>query len=468
MRNDTESPFSLTLTQSDLQLQVLRFNGREALNQPYRFDLELIGLAPALQPDLLLGHPAFLRLDGESGIHGIVHSVSLSALAPRRIGYRLTLVPYLQQLEQGPRRQIFHRLSVVQVLRRLLEDNGLPADSYRFELPHGQYPCRPFCIQYDESDLTLLQRLCEEEGIHYHFEHAPKGHVLVFAEDPKSFPSRPIELPLRPNDNSVPALKRLYLRHHGMLPGLPVAFSDRATTETEASAANQTLEPIDHKTMHGDPALTHRNQTGRRHLERLRCRQREIHGHSDQPTLRGGGIVQICDHSVSMFNDQWLITEVQHRGRQFSILEPDLPATSSARDYHNRFTAIPWATVFRPALKHPKPCIPGYHLAHVLGHAGQPAQSDERGHISVSLWAPDQEGITLPVSRLTLNNSPLLMAGSEVLVSFLDGDPDRPVLCPGAVDTGAGQAAAPPKPSRGNPDAGLLLDWLLNPPNFTP
>ena len=468
MRNDTESPFSLTLTQSDLQLQVLRFNGREALNQPYRFDLELIGLAPPIDPDLLLGHPAFLRLDRDSGIHGIIHSVCLSAPAPRRIGYRLTLVPYLQQLEQGPRRRVFHRLTVVQVLQRLLEDNGLPADSYRFELPHGQYPCRPFCIQYDESDLTLLQRLCEEEGIHYHFEHTPQGHVLVFAEDPKSFPTRPVELSLRPNDNSIPAIERLYLRHHGMLPGLPVGFSDRATTDTEAWAANQPIEQIDHEAMHGDPALTHRYQAGRRHLERLRCRQREIHGHSDQPALHGGDIVQICEHPVSTFNDQWLITEVQHRGRQFSILEPDLPATSSARDYHNRFTAIPWATVFRPALKHPKPCIPGYHLAHVLGHPGQPAQADERGQVSVSLWAPDQEGITLPVSRLTLNNSPSLRAGSEVLVSFLDGDPDRPVLCPGAVDTGAGHAAAPPKPSRGNPDAGLLLDWLLNPPNFTP
>lgn len=467
MRNDTESPFSLTLTQSDLQLQVLRFNGREALNQPYRFDLELISLAPPINPDLLLGHPAFLRLDGESGVHGIVHSVSLSALAPRRIGYRLTLVPYLQQLEQGPRRRVFHRLSVVQVLQRLLEGNGLPADSYRFELPHGQYPCRPFCIQYDESDLTLLQRLCEEEGIHYHFEHTPQGHVLVFAEDPKSFPPRPVELPLRPDDSLLPAVKRLYLRHHPMTPGLPGGFSDRATTETEASAANQSLEQIDHEAMRGDPTLAHRYQASRRHLERLRCRQREIHGHSDQPALHGGDIVQILEHPVSSFNDQWLITEVQHRGRQFSILEPDLPATSSARDYRNRFTAIPWSTVFRPALKHPKPRIPGYHLAHVLGCAGQPAKPDERGRISVSLWAPDQEGIMLPVSRLAPGDGPGLMAGSEVLVSFLDGDPDRPVLCPGAVDTGAGRVVSP-KPSRGNPDAGLLLDWLLNPPDFTP
>ncbi|SSB94707.1 type VI secretion system secreted protein VgrG [Pseudomonas sp. 43mfcvi1.1] len=468
MRNDTESPFSLTLTQSDLQLQVLRFNGREALNQPYRFDLELIGLAPPINPDLLLGHPAFLRLDGESGVHGIVHSVSLNAQAPQLIVYRLTLVPYLQQLEQGPRRRVFHQLSVVQVLQRLLEEHPLPTDSYRFELPHGQYPCRPFCIQYDESDLTFLQRLCEEEGIHYHFEHAPHGHVLVFAEDPKSFPARAIELPLRPSDNLLPAIKRLYLRHHSRMPGLPVGFSDRAMPEAGATAANHLLEQIDHEAMRGDPALAHRYQAGRRHLERLRCRQREIHGHSTQPALHGGDIVQVCEHPVATFNDQWLITEVQHRGRQFSILEPDLPATPSARDYRNRFTAIPWSTVFRPALKHPKPCIPGYHLAHVLGRTGQPARPDERGQVSVSLWAPDQEGITLPVSRLTLGDSPSLMAGSEVLVSFLDGDPDRPVLCPGAIDTGAGQTAVPPKPPRGNHDAGLLLDWLLNPPDFTP
>ncbi|ROM69408.1 type IV secretion protein Rhs [Pseudomonas brassicacearum] len=468
MRNDTESPFSLTLTQSDLRLQVLRFNGREALNQPYRFDLELIGLAPPMSPDTLVGQPAFLCLDGESGIHGIVQSVSLSAHAPHRIGYRVTLVPYLQHLDQGPRRRVFHRLSVVQVLQRLLEDNALPAHSYRFDLPHGQYPCRPFCIQYEESDLDLLHRLCEEEGIHYHFEHAFQGHVLVFAEDPKSFPARPVELTLQQDASPQPAVQRLYQRHHSIASGLPAGFSDRGLTETAASAANHPFNGVDHETIRSNPALAYRDQVGRRNLERLRCRQREIHGHSTQPALRSGHVAQISEHPVSAFNDQWLITEVRHRGRQFSILETNLPSTPPAQDYHNRFSAIAWSTVFRPALKHRKPCIPGYHLAHVLGPAGQPARLDERGHVSVSLWAPDGEGITLPVSRLTLDDSPALIAGSEVLVSFLDGDPDRPVLCPGAVDTGAGSAAAAPKPPLRDHDAGLLLDWLLNPPDLTP
>lgn len=468
MRNDTESLFSLTLTQSDLRLQVLRFNGREALNQPYRFDLELIGLAPPLNPDALLGQPAFLRLDGESGIHGIVHSVSLSAHDPHRIGYRLTLVPYLQHLEQGPRRRVFYRLSVVQMLQRLLEDNALPAHSYRFELPHGHYPCRPFCIQYEESDLDLLQRLCEEEGIHYHFEHALEGHVLVFAEDPGSFPARLIELTLRQDAGLQSAIQRLYQRHRSMAPGLPAGFNDRAMSEAGASAANHAFKGLDHESLRGNPALAHGDQVGRRNLERLRCGQRQIHGHSAQSALRSGLIAQISEHPVSTFNDQWLITEVQHRGRQFSILETNLPPTPPAPDYRNRFSAIAWSTVFRPALKHSKPRIPGYHLAHVLGPAGQPARTDEHGQVQVSLWTPDDEGILLPVSRLALGARPALIAGSKVLVSFLDGDPDRPVLCPGVVDSGGGQAAAPPKPAPSPSDAGLLFDWLLNPPDTTP
>ena len=74
---------------------------------------------------------------------------------------------------------------------------GCPPDSYRFELATGHYPLRPFCIQYEESDLALLQRLCEEEGIHYHFEHQRDGHVLVLADDSLSFPQEPLLMPFQ-------------------------------------------------------------------------------------------------------------------------------------------------------------------------------------------------------------------------------------------------------------------------------
>ncbi|WP_434650572.1 contractile injection system protein, VgrG/Pvc8 family [Pseudomonas sp. D1-2] len=247
MRNDSEHPFSLTILQSDLRLQVLRLNGREALNQPYRFDLDLIGLAPPVSPDSLLGQAAFLRLDGESGVHGVVHYVSLTADTMRRVGYRLTLVPHLQQLEQGPRRRVFHRLNVVQILQCLLEGNAVPPDSYRFELPHGQYPTRPFCIQYEESDLDMLQRLCEEEGIHYHFEHAPQGHVAVFAEDPKSFPAQPVELVMRQDADRHPTIRRLYQRHHSIIARPPVGHNDRGATLPPGARPQKKCVKIRHR-----------------------------------------------------------------------------------------------------------------------------------------------------------------------------------------------------------------------------
>lgn len=462
MRNDTGYSFSLTLTESNLRLHVHRFSGREALNQPFRFDVDLIGLGPPINLDIMLGQQAFLHLGTESGVHGIVDSVSLTSHALHRVGYRLTLVPYLQSLEQRPRRRVFGRLSAVQVLQHLLEEHELPAHSYRFELPHGHYPCRPFCIQYDESDLELLQRLCEEEGIHYHFEHAATGHVLVFAEDPTSFPGQPVGLNLHQQEGRQPAINRLYQRHHLTPPELPANAKERSSAAAfETSAANHpfTGPALDTAWNNG----VHAQQAGRRTLERLRCTQREIHGQSSQPTLRSAAIVQIDGHPISTFNDQWLVTEIKHRGRQPSILEAPSSSSPGSGHYRNRFLAIPWSTVFRPALKHPKPRIAGCHLAYMHGQ-------HEHGQANVSLWSAEGEVITLPLSRLTLQDSPLPPAGSQVLVTFLDGDPDRPVLCPGIFglpgpgdSDAAGPSGGPPTPpGRGTE---LLLDWLLSPPD---
>ena len=151
------------------------------------------------------------------------------------------------------------------------------------------------------------------------------------------------------------------------------------------------------------------------------------------------------------------------------MLETNLPTSPAAKDYRNQFCAIPWSSAYRPLLMHPKPCIPGYHLAYVLGPPGQAATPDLQGRVMISLWNRDDEGIALPVSRLTPGDHPSLLAGSEVLVSFLDGDPDRPVLCGGLLEPGPGNGGpAPPRPVAPSNNTGLLFDWLLNPPDVTP
>ncbi|MDB5995039.1 MAG: putative Rhs element Vgr protein [Pseudomonas sp.] len=439
MHNDKESPFTLTLLDGDLSLQVLRFSGCEALNQPYRFDVEVIGLAPAMSLDRLLQQTVFLNLTEDEGIHGIIHSATREHRGPHRIGYQLVIVPWLQTLDSQCRRRVFHQLDVPEILQQLLAENALPEGSYRLELPGGRYPVRPFCIQFDESDLAFLQRLCEEEGIHFHFEHARDGHVLVLADDSLSFPQEPLLMPFldEPLQHANrPMISELFQRH---------------------SAPPPTGHPAAH--------LLDREHLSRRILERLRCGHRQIQGQSNQSELRSGHIVQVSEHPLSNFNDQWLLTEIRHQGQQPSILAQD--TYNLPRRYSNQFTAIPWSTVFRPALTHPRPGIPGFQPAKVLGAVGQPAALDDQGRIRVRLWPTAQtdddeaDGLWLPVvlaapdGRITPSRLPL--GGSEVLVSFLDSDPDRPVLC-----AATSQPSAPPPARQPRGDDRLLLDWLVN------
>ncbi|WP_207266246.1 type VI secretion system Vgr family protein [Pseudomonas sp. GW101-3H06] len=476
MHNDKESPFTLTLLDDNLSLQVVQFSGLEALNQPYRFDIEVLGPAPALPLERLLQQPALLNPGQGPGFHGVLHSVSREHQGPHRIRYKLVLVPALQALDKYRSRRVFKHLSVPMILRQLLEEHDLPDSSYRFELATGHYPLRPFCIQYEETDLTLLQRLCEEEGIHYHFEHHHDGHVLVFAEDSLSFPQEPLLMTFSsdtPAASSPPTLSELFQRHDAQSPSPRLDAKTRGATGCDDSAANHPFAPAMPPLPRPAIEQRHRDQLARRHLERLRCRQAQIHGQSNHPELRSACIVQVAEHPLSGFNDQWLVTQARHQGQQRSILAPDTPDTPPR--YRNQFTAIPWATVFRPALEQTRPGIPGYQPARVCGPAGQPATLDERGRVQVSLWPasdvdPEEPGdLWVPIALATADNSfdpsNLPLAGSDGLVSFLDGDADRPVFCASLEQRPA------PRPVRSRVLQGesrLLLDWLIDPTNSEP
>ncbi|UWF47338.1 type VI secretion system tip protein VgrG [Pseudomonas sp. N3-W] len=473
MHNDKESPFTLTLVERDLSLQVLQFSGHEGLNQPYRFTVDAIGLTPPMELERLLQQSAFLSLGDDQGFHGRLHSASREHRGAHRVGYHLVLVPHLQTLEQQRRRRVFHRLSVPDIVRQLLEEHALPESSYRIELTTGHYPVRPFCIQYEESDLALLHRLCEEEGIHYHFEHHHDGHVLVLADDSLGFPQEPVLTPFRGATNRNPGeagISELFQRHESPATRAPStsrsrgapASSDGAANEPHASAGSMIQRPA--------PEQQHCDQLSRRGLERLRCQHTQIRGQSDQPRLLSATILQVEQHPLPCFNNQWLLTEIQHHGQQTSILEQD--PSGVPRSYRNEFSAIAWSTAFRPSLKHARPIVPGYQPARVLGPAGQPATVDDHGRILIALWptagavAEEAGGIWLPVVIGACEGGAdryrLPRAGSDVLINFLDGDPDRPVLF---ITSGC----EPPQPAaarKPRSDTRLLLDWLINRPDL--
>ena len=451
-----ETHFSLTLEDVEHDFKLLEFRGREAISQPYRFDLELVSERPDLDLQALLHKPAFLALDpAGKGIHGLVHRIAQGESGQRLTRYRLTLVPQLAYLAHRTNQRIFQHLTVPQIIAQVLEEHGIQADAYRFQLGPVVYPEREYCVQYDETDLHFVQRLCEEEGIHYHFEHSTAGHVLVFGDDQTSF-ARLGQPTAYLQDNGMtadePVIKRFAVRiatrtsrvsrrdYDFEQPRLRMEAAYRA--EPAANAMPQPdLEDYDYPGRFSERA--HGKHLSQRALERHRHDYRLAEGDSDQTGLVSGHLLEISDHPRREWNDLWLLTEVLHEGKQPQVLEESITSHVDSSDgfvqgYRNRFSATPWDIPFRPALRHPKPKVLGSQTAVVTGPAGEEIHCDEYGRVKVQFhWdrhgqADDKTSCWLRVSSSWAGDRyggiAIPRVGMEVLVTFLEGDPDQPLV----------------------------------------
>src|SRR5690606_13683307 len=347
---------------------------------------------------------------------------------------------------------------------RVLADHGIQSDAYSFQLG-VDYPERDYCTQYDETDLHFIQRLCEEEGIHYHFRHSPEGHHLVFGDDQTVFP-RLAPTGFDQGNGMVadePVIKRFGVRLETRTSRVTRRDYDhqKARLLLESQARGEQLPDLEDYDYPG--RFTDRSRgkhLAQRSLERHRSDYRQATGHSDQPTLRSGHFLELQGHPRDSWNDLWLITDIHHEGKQPQALEESItsaespgtdfsssPQPSPARGegetaftqgYRNHFQATPWDTPHRPALAHPKPKVLGTQTATVTGPAGEEIHCDNQGRIKVQFhW--DREGQAdantscwLRVASNWAGNHwgsiTIPRIGMEVLVSFLEGDPDQPLV----------------------------------------
>ena len=450
MFNPTNQPhFTLRIDGASHDLQVLAFSGREAIGQPFRFDLELVSERPDLDLESLLHQPAFLAFapDG-TGVHGLVYRIAQGESGQRMTRYGLSLVPRLAYLAHRSNQRIFQHLSVPQIIARVLAEHGiLEGDGQRFQLG-AAYPTRDYCVQYDESDLHFVQRLCEEEGIHYHFRHGPDGHLLVFGDDQTAFPKL---TPLAYQQDSglvadQPVIKRFAVRLETRTSRVTRRDYDfeqpRLALESAfASEFAQGLEDYDYPGRYTD--RTRGRHLARRALERHRTDYQLAEGDSDQPTLRSGHFLELDEHPRPDWNQLWLLSEIHHEGKQPQVLEESVTSDTATSDgftqgYRNHFLATPWDVPYRPPLAHTKPRLLGSQSAVVTGPQGEEIHCDPYGRVKVqfhwdregqaddatscwlrvaSSWAGDRYG-AIAIPRV----------GMEVLVSFLEGDPDQPLV----------------------------------------
>lgn len=445
--------FTLTLPGLVHDFQVLAFHGQEALNEPYRLQVEVVSEKPDWALEDLLNRPAWLGLGPmDVGLHGLLDAIVQGDSGRRLTRYRLELVPRLTYLAQRTNSRIFQNLAVPQILARLLEEHGILEGAYRLALGPTPYPARDYCVQYGESDLHFLNRLCEEEGIHYHFEHRPDGAVLVFGDDATSFP-RLAATPYHPGSGQVAA--------HPVVRGLEVGVQTRSTQlilrdqdplqprlrlESRTDLEQQpTLES--YRFPAGFRDRNRGKQLSARGLEALRVDSQIAQGHGDQPRLASGHFLPLTEHPRASWNQLWLLTRIEHQGCQPQVLEEGLgtPALLGLpgddgwnQGYRNRFHAIPWQLPFRPLPRHPKPRLLGQQSAVVTGPAGEEIHCDALGRVKVQFhWdregqADERTSCWLRVASNWAGNRQGALAiprvGMEVLVGFLEGDPDQPLI----------------------------------------
>ncbi|MGF6150724.1 type VI secretion system tip protein VgrG [Pseudomonas fluorescens] len=448
-----ETHFSLTVADFQGDLQVLSFTGTEGISQTFRFDLELVSENPDLDLETLLHKQAFLAFDPKgSGIHGQIYRVAQGDAGKRLTRYKVSLVPQLEYLRHRTNQRIYQQMSAPKIIALILEEHGIKGNAYSFQLSQ---PCpdREYCVQYDETDLHFVQRLCEEEGIHYHFQHDAKGHKLVFGDDQTVFPKL--------------GQPTAYVQGSGMVADEPVikGFTLRLETRTNRTTRRDydfekprlQLEAAYKPDAKSDePDLEDYDYPGRfterargkflsqRALERHRADYQQAEGHGDQTTLVSGHFLEISDHPRTEWNDLWLLTEVIHEGKQPQVLEESVTSDTTAnkddfhQGYRNRFLATPWDVFYRPALLHPKPRVLGSQTAQVTGPKGEEIHCDQYGRVKVQFhWdreglADDKTSCWLRVSSSWAGDRYGAIAipriGMEVLVTFLEGDPDQPLV----------------------------------------
>ncbi|MFJ2367260.1 type VI secretion system tip protein VgrG [Pseudomonas sp. NPDC087697] len=435
--------FTLTLDGVQNELKVLEFKGKEAISQPYRFDLELVSEYPDLDLENLLHRQAFLSFDAQgSGIHGQVYRVAQGDSGKRLTRYQVSLVPRLAYLDQCINQRIFQHKSVPTIITQILKHHGIQRDAFEFQLG-CQYTEREYCVQYAESDLAFIQRLCAEIGIHYHFQHSPNGHLLVFGDDQTIFRTlaeSTLYLPGSGMATDQPAIKRFNVHletrtsavtrrdYNFHKPGLLL----QSTVDSEQRPI---LEDYHYPGQFTD--RDHGKHLAQRALERHGADFRQAEGCSDQSALLTGHFLMLAEHPRTEWNDLWLLTAIEHHGRQPQVLEESADS-GEFQGYRNTFLATPWDVPFRPPLAENKPRVPGYQNAVVTGPTDSEIHCDEFGRVKVQ-FAWDREGQLNEHSSCWLRvasgwahdgyGSALIpRVGMEVLVGFVDADPDKPMV----------------------------------------
>lgn len=458
----TQMKFSFVSSgMADDTFTVVSFKGFEAISKPYEFEILLVSDKTDIDPLNVLQNPAVFSIhrDGEENVdfNGILMQFEETSEFDGYLFYKALLAPKFKWLALTHHNQVFLDQSVPEIMEDALKDGGLVSGiDFEFRLKES-YPTFEYICQYDESHFDFVTRWAQREGMYYFFEQTPNGEKLVLTDTKVSHVDLLLgkdliyEPPSGLDAAHTKEVIKSFMCSHNMLPA-KIHLKDY--NYLRPSQAIEGIADVDENGrgenyIYGVNFNTPEegNRLARIRAEALLCRKSVFHGESAVPYMVPGFTFDLNDYYKDNYNTKYLVTDVRHEGHQKGYLTAGLGKAVEDHEeqmfYSNTFEAIYSDRQFRAEHTAQKPKIAGTINARIdAAGSGEYAEIDEHGRYKVILpfdrsgrfngkasswfrmiqpYAGPNQGMHFPLHK-----------GTEVMLTFIDGDPDQPVIA-GAV-----------------------------------
>ncbi|WP_437961329.1 type VI secretion system tip protein TssI/VgrG [Sorangium sp. So ce119] len=424
-------------------LGVSDVSGRAALSELFRFDVRAFTRdePPALAE--LVGQPFELTLsdpfDRAMTIRGLVMEAERTAGALGGGTFALGLEPEAAQLTVGRDSRVFQHMTVVDIVKKVLDKAGIAAENVRFAVT-ADYAKRVYCAQYRESDWHFIERLLAEEGIYYWFEHDSDATRLVFSDDSTLAPDIEGD-PIVPfhDDTELQSVSDSVLRVHRRRAVATDAVRlrdynfNKPRLTLDAKAGSGAREVYDFPGRFGAPKGGERRARVR--IEALRARVSVTSGETWTTRMRAGLVFELAGHPIDSLNGRYLLDAVAYRARGLGEGPDDAPEGERAPGIQMRWSGIPVATAFRAPVGRVTRSPGGPQPGVVVGASGKEIHPDDTGRVRVQhYWdregkLDDKASTWMRVGQFALGGSMILpRLGWEVVVEHHEDDVDDPFV----------------------------------------
>lgn len=428
----TSLPVRITTPLGDNKLLVRSYHGEEGISELFRYDLELYSTDPELDFSKIVGQAVSLQIELSSGdfqyVNGIVARFTQGGRDDLFTTYFAELRPWFWMLTMCADCRIFQNKTSLEIVKQIFQDQGFSDFS---DKTTATLTPREYCVQYRETAFAFVSRLLEEEGIAYYFQHDTSKHTLVLVDDSNSWGTCPGLTSARfvggePKYDADDMVLDCMLDQSVTSDEYKADDYNFTIPSTQLLATASGSETA--RSIYDYPGIYATQSDGEkivsRRLAMLQTEAKILRGSTQCRSFHAGSKFTLANHFRSDLNAGYVLRNLSIHGTQ------DV--------YRNSFAAFPAGTIFRPPIKTPRPAIAGTQTATVVGKSGEEIWTDAYGRVVVQFhW--DQLGQSDEKSSCWVRVAQgwagnlwgsifIPRIGQEVVVSFLEGNPDRPLI----------------------------------------